>query len=207
MVCRTGPCCRSRSMMRRAGPCYRPRGMRSTRRLGRPCRASVAARTATGMTTPGSGECCRAECRAGDSDECEFHEVVVHNAPSLSVFEVCRRAHLALTSSKAARMSVSDKPFLGKYFQPVSGINRLSFIAQVATDFNFRPEDRYHADIDFLANLKRMAAHRHPNPYGRDAHAAVANHRGLHPPCEYGIILLATNYKLIRKTCSQQICT
>ena len=110
MMSRAGPSCRPCGMMSRAGPC----GMRSrstTRRLGRPCRASVAARTAARMTTPGRRACCRAECRAGDSDECEFDEVVVHNAPSLSVFEVCRRAHLALTSSKAARVSVSDKPF------------------------------------------------------------------------------------------------
>ena len=113
MMSRAGPGCRPRGMMSRAGPCCRPRNMRSRspRRLGRPCRASVAARTTAGMTTPGSGECCRAECRAGDSDECEFDEVVVHNAPSLSVFEVCRRAHLALTSSKAARVSISDKTF------------------------------------------------------------------------------------------------
>ena len=88
MMSRAGPGCRPRGMMSRAGPGRRPCGMRSPRRLGRPCRASVAARTAARMTTPGSGECCRAECRAGDSDECEFHEVVVHNAPSLSVFEV-----------------------------------------------------------------------------------------------------------------------
>ena len=110
MMSRAGPGCRPRGMMSRAGPCSM-RSRSTTRRLGRPCRASVAARTAARMTTPGSGECCRAECRAGDSDECEFDEVVVHNAPSLSVFEVCRRAHLALTSSKAARASFSDKPF------------------------------------------------------------------------------------------------
>ena len=111
MMSRAGPGCRSRGMMCRAGSGCWLRGMRSTRRLGRPCRVSVAARTAARTTTPGSGECCRAESRAGDSDECEFHEVVVHNAPSLSVFEVCRRAHLALTSSKAARATFSDKPF------------------------------------------------------------------------------------------------
>ena len=87
MMSRAGPGCRPRGMMSRAGPCSM-RSRSTTRRLGRPCRASVAARTAAGMTTPGSGECCRAECRAGDSDECEFDEVVVHNAPSLSVFEV-----------------------------------------------------------------------------------------------------------------------
>ena len=109
MMSRAGSCCRPRGMMCRAGS--RPCGMGSMSWLGRPSWASVAARTAARMTTPGSGECCRAECRAGDSDECEFDEVVVHNAPSLSVFEVCRRAHLALTSSKAARVSVSDKTF------------------------------------------------------------------------------------------------
>ena len=88
MMSRAGPCCRPRGMMSRAGPGRRPCSMRRMSRRGRPCRASVAARTAARMTSSGSGECCRAECRAGDSDECEFHEVVVHNAPSLSVFEV-----------------------------------------------------------------------------------------------------------------------
>ena len=87
MMSRAGPGCRPRGMMSRAGPCSM-RSRSTTRRLGRPCRASGAARIAARMTSPGSGECCRAECRAGDSDECEFHEVVVHNAPSLSVFEV-----------------------------------------------------------------------------------------------------------------------
>jgi len=112
MMSRAGPCCRSRGMMSRAGPRCWPRSMRrSTCRLGRPSWASVAARTAARMTTPGSGECCRAECRAGDSDECEFHEVVVHNAPSLSVLSFDGRAHLALTPSKAARVSVPDKTF------------------------------------------------------------------------------------------------
>jgi hypothetical protein len=33
-------------------------------------------------------ECRCAECRAGDSDECEFHDVVVHGIPSLSVYDL-----------------------------------------------------------------------------------------------------------------------
>ena len=71
----------------RAGPGCRPCGMRrrSPRRLGRPCRVSVAAMVAAGGTASWRSECCRAECRAGDSDECEFYDVVVHSAPSLSV--------------------------------------------------------------------------------------------------------------------------
>ena len=66
----------------------RPRGLRSLRLLGRPCRASAAAVVA--MVTAAVAASWRserrcAECRADDSDECEFHEVVVHSAPSLSV--------------------------------------------------------------------------------------------------------------------------
>ena len=98
-------------MMCRAVPGCRPCGMRSRGPCLLDCPWRVSARMAAGVTAPWRRACCRAECRAGDSDECEFHEVVVHNAPSLSVFEVCRRAHLALTSSKAARASFSDKPF------------------------------------------------------------------------------------------------
>ena len=107
MMSRAGPSCRPCGMMSRAGPC----GMRSRGPCLLDCPWRVSARMAAGVTAPWRRACCRAECRAGDSDECEFDEVVVHNAPSLSVFEVCRRAHLALTSSKAARVSVSDKPF------------------------------------------------------------------------------------------------
>ena len=83
LVGRTGRC----GMMCRAGPGSRPCGMRSRRPclLGRPWWVSVAAMVATGGTTPWRSACYCAECRAGDSDECEFHDVVVHNAPSLSV--------------------------------------------------------------------------------------------------------------------------
>ena len=64
-----------------------------SRCLGRSCllsslrRAGVAA-VATVVATLGRGERRCAECRAGESDECEFHEVVVHSAPSLSVFDL-----------------------------------------------------------------------------------------------------------------------
>ena len=89
MPCDGRPMCRAgrSGMMYRAGPGCRPCGMRSRspRRLGRPCRVSVAAMVAAGGTAPWRSECCRAECRAGDSDECEFYDVVVHSAPSLSV--------------------------------------------------------------------------------------------------------------------------
>jgi hypothetical protein len=40
---------------------------------------------ATVVAALGRGERRCAECRAGEPDECEFHEVVVHSAPSLSV--------------------------------------------------------------------------------------------------------------------------
>ena len=98
MMCRAVPGCRPCGMMSR-GPCLLD------------CPWRVSARMAAGVTAPWRRACCRAECRAGDSDECEFHEVVVHNAPSLSVLRFDGRAHLALTSSKAARVSVSDKTF------------------------------------------------------------------------------------------------
>lgn len=59
----------------------RSRKLRSPHLLGRSCRTSVAA--ARSAFRCSERRC--AECRAGDSDECEFHEVVVHSTPSLSV--------------------------------------------------------------------------------------------------------------------------
>ena len=56
----------------------------SPRLLGCPCRASVAAVVSAFRRS----ECRCAECRAGKSDECNFQEVVVHNAPSLSVCDL-----------------------------------------------------------------------------------------------------------------------
>ena len=71
MTCRNGTHCR-------AWPdCCRSCDMRGPRLLGHPCRAPVAAASWR------SGRC-HAGCRAGHPDECEFHEVVVHGAPSLS---------------------------------------------------------------------------------------------------------------------------
>ena len=68
------PGCLSRGL---GGPCL----------MGRPRRAGVAAMS-TVVAAPGRCERRCAECRAGESDECEFHEVVVHSAPSLSVFDL-----------------------------------------------------------------------------------------------------------------------
>ena len=60
-------------------------GPRGLWRVGHPCRAAVAAVVAVAVAAFRRGECHCAECRAGDSDECEFYEVLVHSAPSLSV--------------------------------------------------------------------------------------------------------------------------
>ncbi len=51
--------------------------VRSPHLLGGSCRVSA---TAAGSAFR-RRECRCAECRAGDSDECEFHEVVVHSTP------------------------------------------------------------------------------------------------------------------------------
>ena len=59
----------------------RSRDLRRPRLLGRSCRSSVAAM----VTALRRSDCRCAECRAGDPDDCEFHEVVVHGIPSLSV--------------------------------------------------------------------------------------------------------------------------
>ena len=59
----------------------RSRKLRSPHLLGHSCRAAVAA--ARPAFRCGERRC--AECRAGDSEECEFHAVVVHSTPSLSV--------------------------------------------------------------------------------------------------------------------------
>ena len=56
----------------------------SPRLLGRACRAAVAAGAAAFRRC----ECRCAECRAGKPDECDFHEVVVHSTPSLSVCDL-----------------------------------------------------------------------------------------------------------------------
>ena len=74
--------CRSRELgIRRTWLGCRSRELRSPHLLGRSCRTSVAA--ARSAFRCSERRC--AECRAGDSDECEFHEVVVHSTPSLSV--------------------------------------------------------------------------------------------------------------------------
>ena len=94
--------CRSRlpdmmgrsDMFRRAWLGCRSRDLRSPRLLGRSCSMSIAAvgsprllgrSCRVSATVAGSAfrrrECRCAECRAGDSDECEFHEVVVHSTP------------------------------------------------------------------------------------------------------------------------------
>ena len=86
MLRRSWLACRSRELrsprlLGRAWFGCRSRELRSPRLLGRACRASgTAARPAFRCS---ERRC--AECRAGDSDECEFHEVVVHSTPSLSV--------------------------------------------------------------------------------------------------------------------------
>ena len=80
--------------------------LRSTRLLDRSCRASVAA----GAAAFGRSECRCAECRAGDPDDCEFHDVVVHGIPSLSVCDLTASPS-RLTSSKENLASVSDNRF------------------------------------------------------------------------------------------------
>jgi hypothetical protein len=68
---------------------------------------------ATVVAAFGRGERRCAECRAGEPDECEFHEVVVHSAPSLSVCDLLswffEQDHLALTQSKEIVAAVSDR--------------------------------------------------------------------------------------------------
>ena len=94
--------------------------LRSARRLWRSrlsrraWRTSASARGTTVASSFRRSKCCSANGRAGDCDDCEFHEVVivvVHSAPSLSAFGIGGRAHLALTLCKVNRSSVSDKPF------------------------------------------------------------------------------------------------
>ena len=72
---------RSPRMLGRTWLDCRSRELRCPRMLGRSYRASVAATVSAFRCS----ERRSAECRAGDSDECEFHEVVVHSTPSLSV--------------------------------------------------------------------------------------------------------------------------
>ena len=82
MLRRTWLGCGSRNMrsprlLWHAWPTGRPRELMSPRLLGRSCRTSVTAVVSAFRRS----ECRCAECRAGDSDECEFHEVVVHSTP------------------------------------------------------------------------------------------------------------------------------
>ena len=87
---------RSSRRPRRAWSGCRARGLRSScglrrSRLTRHARrASSSARFTAMAASLGRSECHRANGRAGDSDDCEFHEVVivvVHSAPSLSALE------------------------------------------------------------------------------------------------------------------------
>ena len=86
MLRRSWLACRSRELgsARPRGGAWsgcRSRKLRSPHLLGCSCRASgTAARSAFRCS---ERRC--AECRAGDTDKCEFHEVVVHSTPSLSV--------------------------------------------------------------------------------------------------------------------------
>ena len=75
---------------RRAWSGCRARVLRRSRLLGHAWRTSADARFTTVVASLGRRDCRRADSRAGDSDDCEFHEVVVvvvHSAPSLSVLE------------------------------------------------------------------------------------------------------------------------
>ena len=63
------------------------RGLGGPCLLGRLRRTAVAAMS-TVIAALWRGERRCAECRAGEPDECEFHEVVVHSAPSLSVCDL-----------------------------------------------------------------------------------------------------------------------
>ena len=86
MLHRVGPGCWSRSLsdprrLRCDRPGRRSCGLRRPRWLRRPCRASAGAVVSASRRS----ECRCAECCACNSDECEFHEVRVHSAPSLSV--------------------------------------------------------------------------------------------------------------------------
>ena len=94
------------SMLRRAWLGCRSCGLRCPRLLDRSCRASVAAVVAAFRRS----ECRCAECRAGDPDECDFHDVVVHGIPSLSVCDLTASPS-RLTSSKENLASVSDNRF------------------------------------------------------------------------------------------------
>ena len=76
------------SMLRRAWHGCWSRRLRSPCLLDRSCRVSVAAMVTAMVTAIRRSECRCAECRAGDSDECEFHDVVVHGIPSLSVYDL-----------------------------------------------------------------------------------------------------------------------
>ena len=73
---------------RRAWPDCGARSLRRSRRLGHAGRTSTSARFTAVAASFRRRECHSANSRAGDSDDCEFHEVVivvVHSAPSLSV--------------------------------------------------------------------------------------------------------------------------
>ena len=88
------------------------RGLGGPYPLGRLRRAAVAA-MATVVAALGRSERRCAERRTGEPDECEFHEVVVHSAPSLSVCDLLswffEQAYLALTQSKEIAAAVSDR--------------------------------------------------------------------------------------------------
>lgn len=84
----------------------RSRDLRRPRLLGRSCRSSVAAM----VTALRRSDCRCAECRAGDPDDCEFHDVVVHGIPSLSVCGLTASSS-RLTLGKENLASVSDNRF------------------------------------------------------------------------------------------------
>ncbi len=102
-------CLRWTRRFRRAWLGCWPSDLRRSRLLGHAWRTSAAPRFTTMVASFGSRDCRSAGCRADDSDDCEFREVVVvvHSAPSLSVLEFEGKPISPLHSARQI-----DPPFL-----------------------------------------------------------------------------------------------